>query len=152
MWYFFLGWDLGGGATRNVFVILGAFSPFWLKFSYRFGSLNFVPVWLRLIIFGRGEGEIFKSCDQLICEHPVTIIKNSIKKPGELPYFQLTPIRKPTLKTKFNQLREAGVVMLIGTDSGIPMKFHSQSTWNELDVWVNVDISYGSWRCPSPQA
>jgi len=68
----------------------------------------------------------------------ITDIKNSIKKPGELPYFQLTPIRKPTLKTKFNQLREAGVVMLIGTDSGIPMKFHSQSTWNELDVWVNV--------------
>jgi len=26
---------------------------------------------------------------------------------------------------------------LIGTDSGIPMKFHSQSTWNELDIWVN---------------
>ena len=36
------------------------------------------------------------------------------------------------------KLREAGVVMLIGTDSGIPMKFHCQSTWNELDVWVNV--------------
>ena len=30
-----------------------------------------------------------------------------------------------------------GVVLLVGTDSGIPMKFHSQSTWNELDVWVN---------------
>ena len=28
--------------------------------------------------------------------------------------------------------------MLIGTDSGIPMKFHCQSTWHELDVWVNV--------------
>jgi imidazolonepropionase-like amidohydrolase len=28
-------------------------------------------------------------------------------------------------------------VLLVGTDSGIPMKFHSQSTWNELDVWVN---------------
>jgi len=27
---------------------------------------------------------------------------------------------------------------MIGTDSGIPMKFHSQSTWNELDVWVNI--------------
>jgi len=27
---------------------------------------------------------------------------------------------------------------LIGTDSGIPMKFHCQSTWNELEVWVNV--------------
>ena len=63
-------------------------------------------------------------------------IKNSIKKPGELPYFQLTSIRKPTLKTKFNQLKNAGVVMMIGTDSGVPMKFHSQSTWNELDIWV----------------
>jgi imidazolonepropionase-like amidohydrolase len=28
-------------------------------------------------------------------------------------------------------------VLLIGTDSGIPMKFHSSSTWNEIDVWVN---------------
>ena len=27
---------------------------------------------------------------------------------------------------------------MIGTDSGIPMKFHCQSTWRELDVWVNV--------------
>ncbi|MEL6925082.1 MAG: amidohydrolase family protein, partial [Bacteroidota bacterium] len=35
------------------------------------------------------------------------------------------------------QLMEAGVVLLIGTDSGIPMKFHCQSTWHELDVWVN---------------
>lgn len=64
-------------------------------------------------------------------------IKNSIKYPERLPYFQITPTRKPTLETKVNQLREAGVVLLIGTDSGIPMKFHSQSTWNELDVWVN---------------
>ena len=64
-------------------------------------------------------------------------IKASIQKPGELPYFQLTPIRKPTLERKVNQLKDAGVVLLVGTDSGIPMKFHSQSTWNELDVWVN---------------
>ena len=27
--------------------------------------------------------------------------------------------------------------LLVGTDSGIPMKFHSMATWNELDVWVN---------------
>jgi hypothetical protein len=26
------------------------------------------------------------------------------------------------------------VVMLIGTDSGIPMNFHSHSTWRELDA------------------
>lgn len=64
-------------------------------------------------------------------------IKNSIKYPERLPYFQITPTRRPTLETKINQLKNAGVVLLIGTDSGIPMKFHSQSTWNELDVWVN---------------
>ncbi len=67
----------------------------------------------------------------------VTDIRNSIKHPDQLPYFQLTPIRKPTLRTKIRQLMDAGVVLLVGTDSGIPMKFHSQSTWNELDVWVN---------------
>ena len=67
----------------------------------------------------------------------VTDIRNSFKHPDQLPYFQLTPTRKPTLETKINQLLDAGVVLLVGTDSGIPMKFHSQSTWNELDVWVN---------------
>lgn len=64
-------------------------------------------------------------------------IEGSIQHPGRLPYFQLTPSRKPTLQRKVKQLIDAGVVLLIGTDSGIPMKFHCQSTWNELDVWVN---------------
>ncbi len=64
-------------------------------------------------------------------------IRQSFEHPDRLPYFQLTPSRKPTLQTKVQQLLDAGVVLLVGTDSGIPMKFHSQSTWNELDVWVN---------------
>ncbi len=64
-------------------------------------------------------------------------IEQSIVHPGRLPYFQLTPSRKPTLERKVKQLIDAGVVLLIGTDSGIPMKFHCQSTWNEIDVWVN---------------
>ncbi len=64
-------------------------------------------------------------------------IRQSFQYPERLPYFQLTPIRRPTLERKVNQLKDAGVVLMIGTDSGIPMKFHIQSTWNELDVWVN---------------
>ena len=64
-------------------------------------------------------------------------IEKSIRFPGRLPYFQLTPSRRPTLERKVKQLMDAGVVLLIGTDSGIPMKFHCQSTWHELDVWVN---------------
>jgi imidazolonepropionase-like amidohydrolase len=65
-------------------------------------------------------------------------IRKSIQHPDQLPYFQLTPARRPTLARKFKQLVEAGVVMLVGTDSGIPMKFHSQSTWRELDAWVHI--------------
>ena len=64
-------------------------------------------------------------------------IRQSFVHPDRLPYFQITPARRPTLERKVMQLRESGVVLLIGTDSGIPMKFHSQSTWHELDVWVN---------------
>jgi imidazolonepropionase-like amidohydrolase len=64
-------------------------------------------------------------------------IKASLKHPDQLPYYQITPNRRPTLKRKFKQLVESGVVALIGTDSGIPMNFHSQTTWRELDAWVN---------------
>jgi imidazolonepropionase-like amidohydrolase len=64
-------------------------------------------------------------------------IKNSLKKPGQLGYYQITPLRRPTLARKIAQLNDSGVVLLIGTDSGIPMNFHSQTTWRELDAWVN---------------
>lgn len=64
-------------------------------------------------------------------------IKQSLEHPERISYFQQTPQRWPTLQRKFQQLRESGAMLLIGTDSGIPMKFHSGSTWNELDVWVN---------------
>ncbi len=64
-------------------------------------------------------------------------IRQSWAHPERLPYFQITPYRKPTLRRKFGQLANSGVILLVGTDSGIPMKFHCQSTWHELDVWVN---------------
>jgi imidazolonepropionase-like amidohydrolase len=64
-------------------------------------------------------------------------IRASIAHADRLAYFQMTPSRRPTLGRKFQQLRESGVVLLIGTDAGIPMKFHSQATWRELDIWVS---------------
>ncbi len=64
-------------------------------------------------------------------------IKKSIQHPGQLSYYQITPLRAETVAKKFKQLQESGVVLLIGTDSGIPMKFHSSSTWHEIDAWVN---------------
>ncbi len=70
-------------------------------------------------------------------ENIIADIKASLKNPERLGYYQITPSRRPTLSRKFQQLVEAGAVLLIGTDSGIPMQFHSQTTWKELDIWVN---------------
>jgi imidazolonepropionase-like amidohydrolase len=67
----------------------------------------------------------------------VSDIKASMHHPGQLSYFEMVPARRPTLANKFHQLQRTGVVMLIGTDSGVPMNFHSTSTWQELDTWVN---------------
>ena len=67
----------------------------------------------------------------------VADIRRSLEHPERIGYFQQTPQRWPTLERKFDQLKGSGVQLLIGTDSGIPMKFHSDSTWHELEVWVN---------------
>ena len=67
----------------------------------------------------------------------VADIKDSVKNPGWFAYYQITPLRAKTSAAKFAQLQKTGLVLLIGTDSGIPMKFHNQSTWRELDIWVN---------------
>ncbi len=64
-------------------------------------------------------------------------IKASLRYPERLGYYQITPLRRPHLNRKIQQLSESGVVLLVGTDSGIPMNFHSQTTWRELDAWVN---------------
>lgn len=71
----------------------------------------------------------------------VADIRGSLQHFDRLAYYRMVPPRRPTLRRKFQQLRDAGLILLTGTDSGIPGMFHSQSTWNELDVWVNhLDI------------
>jgi imidazolonepropionase-like amidohydrolase len=67
----------------------------------------------------------------------VADIKASLQNPGWLAYYQITPLRAKTSAAKFAQLQKSGLVLVIGTDSGIPMKFHNQSTWREIDIWVN---------------
>lgn len=64
-------------------------------------------------------------------------IRASLAHPDRLDYFRFVSGRRPTLKRKFEQLRQSGVTLLIGTDSGVPLNFHSDSTWREIDTWVN---------------
>jgi imidazolonepropionase-like amidohydrolase len=64
-------------------------------------------------------------------------VRESLRYPERLPYYQLMPRRRPTLTRKFEQQRTSGAVLLIGTDSGVPLNFHSDATWRELDIWIN---------------
>jgi imidazolonepropionase-like amidohydrolase len=68
----------------------------------------------------------------------VADIRRSLAQPDQLEYFHAVPRRSPTVPTKFAQLRNAGVTLLIGTDSGVPLNFHSDSTWREIATWVRV--------------
>jgi imidazolonepropionase-like amidohydrolase len=68
-------------------------------------------------------------------------IRDSFGTVTSLDYFMLTFRRVPTLATKFRQLRETGVTMLVGTDSGIPGNFHTDSTWRELVKFVELGMS-----------
>lgn len=68
-------------------------------------------------------------------------IRESLANIGGLPYFQLVRRRIPTLANKFRQLRETGVTLLVGTDSGIPGNFHTDSTWRELATWVDLGMT-----------
>lgn len=68
----------------------------------------------------------------------VADIRQSLAHVDRLAYFQYVPQRRPTLARKFEQLRQSGAILLIGTDSGVPLNFHSDATWREIDAWVNT--------------
>ena len=70
--------------------------------------------------------------------HLVDDIAASLAHPERLDYFFAVPRRAPNVPHKFRQLRESGVTLLVGTDSGVPLNFHSDSTWREIDAWVRV--------------
>lgn len=40
------------------------------------------------------------------------------------------------LGVKLRQLRDAGVRVLVGTDAGTPLNFHTDATWQEMELMV----------------
>lgn len=67
-------------------------------------------------------------------------VRRSLDNAERMPYFQLVRRRVPTLARKFQQMRSTGVTLITGTDSGIPMNFHFDSTWRELDAFVRLGM------------
>src|SRR5687767_15460220 len=71
-------------------------------------------------------------------QHVADDIAASLAHPERIDYFFAVPRRSPNVPHKFRQLRETGVTLLVGTDSGVPLNFHSDATWREIDAWVRV--------------
>jgi hypothetical protein len=63
-------------------------------------------------------------------------VRRSLDRLDTLTYYRFVPIRKPTLATKFRQLRESGARLLIGTDAGVPANFHGAAAIAEMVTWV----------------
>jgi imidazolonepropionase-like amidohydrolase len=108
----------------------GARGPFF--WTPTVSILNNYPDWIR-------EHEFVDTVDwhEGLTPEMVGDIRQSLSHPERIAYFAQVPARQPTLKRKFDQLRKSGAVLLIGTDSGVPMNFHSNSTWQEISLWVN---------------
>ena len=55
-----------------------------------------------------------------------------------LASFRPRVVSVQAIRQKVNQLREAGVQLLVGTDAGLAGNFHRAAMWQEMDAWVNV--------------
>ena len=65
-------------------------------------------------------------------------VQHSLGRLDTLAYYRFVPNRRGTLATKFRQLRESGVRLLIGTDAGVPGNFHGYATAEEMITWVRT--------------
>jgi imidazolonepropionase-like amidohydrolase len=69
-------------------------------------------------------------------------VRASLEHPSRLEYFHRAKdaFHKRNWGPKTSQLYEGGVQLLVGTDSGTPMNFHYESTWQEMDLLVDYGI------------
>jgi imidazolonepropionase-like amidohydrolase len=64
----------------------------------------------------------------------------SIAWPSRLSYFHGAKFDNHNHASKIRQLHEAGVRIVVGTDSGTPMNFHYESTWQEMALLVEYGV------------
>lgn len=67
-------------------------------------------------------------------------VQASIEFPSRLNYFAGAKDHNRYHDAKIRQLYESGVEIVVGTDSGTPMNFHYESTWQEMDLLVGAGI------------
>jgi len=52
--------------------------------------------------------------------------------------FSPTVVDQEIIIRKVEQLRQAGVELLVGTDAGLAGNFHGQAMWQEMGTWVDI--------------
>jgi cytosine/adenosine deaminase-related metal-dependent hydrolase len=60
----------------------------------------------------------------------------SLRALERIGWYDMPAARAPTLCTKLGQLRDAGVRLVLGSDSGAPAQLHTRAAWQEVDFWV----------------
>lgn len=67
-------------------------------------------------------------------------VRNSLRFFGRLNYFAGAKNNNRNSLAKIKQLYDGGVRLIVGTDSGTPMNFHSESTWQEMDLLARAGV------------
>ncbi|MBX3702167.1 MAG: amidohydrolase family protein [Steroidobacteraceae bacterium] len=63
-------------------------------------------------------------------------VLGSLANPDRVTWFEMPASKARSMCAKLHQLDEAKVMLLIGSDAGVPGHLHSRATWQELDFWV----------------
>ena len=63
-------------------------------------------------------------------------VRGSLRQLERVGWYDMPASRAPTLCTKLRQLRDAGVRLVVGSDSGAPAHLHTRAVWQEIDYWV----------------
>ena len=69
-------------------------------------------------------------------------VRRSVENPRRFGYFGggRRVSRMRAMGAKLRQLRDAGVRLLVGTDAGTPLNFHTDATWQEMDLMVRFGV------------
>jgi imidazolonepropionase-like amidohydrolase len=69
-------------------------------------------------------------------------VRDSVLEPDKLPYFRqgMDPERMTPQLANIKRMYDAGVRLLIGTDSGTPINYHTDSTRQQMELMVRAGI------------
>lgn len=69
-------------------------------------------------------------------------VRDSVLEPAKLPYFRagVDPARMLPQLANVKRLHDAGVRLLIGTDSGTPINYHTDATRQQMELMVRAGI------------